>query len=160
MKLLKSMKIIVIDECANDDSTVFVQDNHSRSFPNVLRGLHYQPGQGKLVSVIRGRIWDVAVDIRPDSETLGQHYSVELSDENGRMLWIPSGFAHGFCVLGDQPADVLYKVTSVYNPVGEGGIAYDDPELGIKWPIENPIISARDKAQQSFASYRKANPCN
>src|SRR5205823_71251 len=96
----------------------FVQDNHSRSAPGVLRGLHYQvnPGQGKLVGVIRGRIWDVAVDIRPNSPTYGKHVAVELSDMNGRLLWIPPGFAHGFCVLGEEPADVLYKVDAAYNP--------------------------------------------
>jgi dTDP-4-dehydrorhamnose 3,5-epimerase len=87
----------------------FVQDNHSRSAPDVLRGLHYQyaPAQGKLVGVTRGRIWDVAVDIRPHSPTFGESYGTELSDMNGRLLWIPAGFAHGFCVLGEEPADVI-----------------------------------------------------
>ena len=98
--------------------TRFVQDNHSRSAPGVLRGLHYQsnPPQGKLVGVTRGRIWDVAVDIRPDSPTYGRSFWVELSDMNGRLLWIPPGFAHGFCVLGDEPVDLLYKVNTTYNP--------------------------------------------
>jgi dTDP-4-dehydrorhamnose 3,5-epimerase len=139
--------------------TQFVQDNHSRSRPGVLRGLHYQhtPAQGKLVGVPRGRIWDVAVDLRPDSSTFGQHASVELSDLNGRLLWIPAGFAHGFCVLGDEPADVLYKVDAPYGPGGEGGIAWNDPELAIPWPIAEPIVSDRDRTMQSFASY-KANP--
>ena len=95
----------------------FVQDNHSRSRPGVVRGLHYQhtPAQGKLVGVTRGRIFDVVLDIRPDSPTYGQTESGELSDMNGRLLWIPSGFAHGFCVLGDTPADLLYKVDVPYN---------------------------------------------
>ncbi len=120
----------------------FVQDNHSRSEPRVLRGLHYQhrPLQGKLVGVIRGRIWDVAVDVRPRSATFGESYSTELSDENGRMLWMPAGFAHGFCVLGDEPADVLYKTTSEYAPGGEGGILWSDPDLAIDLPIGDPLI--------------------
>jgi dTDP-4-dehydrorhamnose 3,5-epimerase len=137
----------------------YVQDNHSRSAPGILRGLHYQhtPAQGKLVGIIRGKVWDVVVDIRPDSPTYGQSYGVELSGENGRMLWIPSGFAHGFCVLGDEPVDMLYKVTTLYNPAGEGGIRYDDPTLAIDWPIRNPQVSERDKHQPSWSEYR-ANP--
>jgi len=139
--------------------TEYLQDNHSRSAPGVLRGLHYQsnPAQGKLVGVTRGRVWDVAVDIRPNSKTYGQWHAVELSDENGRLFWIPGGFAHGFCVLGDQPVDMLYKVTGLYNPAGEGGILYDDPELAVEWPIDNPTLSARDKGLISFAAY-KENP--
>lgn len=137
----------------------FVQDNHSRSAPGILRGLHWQhhPPQGKLVGVTRGKVWDVAVDIRPNSPTFGEYVGVELSDENGRLLWIPSGFAHGFCVLGDEPADMLYKVSGNYNPQGEGGIVYDDPDLAIDWPIDNPIISDRDKGLMRFADYR-TNP--
>ncbi|HKY04327.1 MAG TPA: dTDP-4-dehydrorhamnose 3,5-epimerase, partial [Blastocatellia bacterium] len=98
----------------------FVQDNHSRSVPGVLRGLHYQydPPQGKLVGVARGAVWDVAVDVRANSPTYGRSFGIELSDANGRMLWVPPGFAHGFCVLGDEPADVLYKVDAHYNPKG------------------------------------------
>jgi dTDP-4-dehydrorhamnose 3,5-epimerase len=136
--------------------TELVQDNHSRSAPGVLRGLHYQhtPSQGKLIGVTRGRIWDVAVDIRPDSPTFGQNVGIELSDLNGRLLWIPPGFAHGFCVLGDEPADVLYKVDALYNPRGEGGIAWDDPELAVPWPIADPAISDRDRTMPSFAAYR------
>jgi dTDP-4-dehydrorhamnose 3,5-epimerase len=139
---------------------IFLQDNHSRSAPGILRGLHYQhaPPQGKLVGVTCGRVWDVAVDIQPNSPTFGQHHAVELNGENGLLFWIPAGFAHGFCVLGDEPADMLYKVTSVYNGVGEGGIRFDDPALAIKWPIQNPIISERDKTLQSFAEYRKSAP--
>jgi dTDP-4-dehydrorhamnose 3,5-epimerase len=134
----------------------FVQDNHSRSLPGVLRGLHYQrqPAQGKLVGVIRGRIWDVAVDVRHNSPTFGESFATELSDENGRLLWIPAGFAHGFCVLGDEPADVLYKVDALYNGPGEGGIHWADPDLAIRWPLPGPIVSARDEQLASFAAYR------
>ena len=136
--------------------TAFVQDNHSRSAPGVLRGLHYQhsPPQGKLVGATRGRIWDVAVDIRPESPTYGRCVGLELSDLNGRLLWIPPGFGHGFCVLGDEPADLLYKVDAPYNPSGEGGIAWDDSELAIPWPIGEPTVSARDRELPSFAEYR------
>tara|TARA_B100000989_G_scaffold278451_1_gene240261 strand:+ start:135 stop:692 length:558 start_codon:yes stop_codon:yes gene_type:complete len=137
----------------------FEQDNHSRSAPGILRGLHYQhtPAQGKLVGVTHGKVWDVAVDVRPNSPTFGQYYGVELSDENGRLFWMPPGFAHGFCVLGDEPADMYYKCTGVYNPEGEGGIRFDDAEIGIEWPIDNPTISERDTNLPSFAEY-KANP--
>jgi dTDP-4-dehydrorhamnose 3,5-epimerase len=140
--------------------TNFIQDNHSRSLPRVLRGLHYQhhPPQGKLLGVIRGRIWDVCVDIRPGSPTFGQHVAIELSDVNGRVLWIPAGFAHGFCVLGDEPADILYKVDALYNPGGEGGILWADPELAIPWPIRDPILSDRDRHQPSWAEYRAQPP--
>ena len=136
--------------------TGFVQDNHSRSAPGVVRGLHFQhaPPQGKLVGVVRGRIWDVAVDVRPTSPTFGQVVAVELSDLNGRLLWVPAGCAHGFCVLGDEPADVLYKVDALYAPRGEGGIAWDDPDLAIPWPVRRPILSARDRALPGFAAYR------
>ncbi len=140
--------------------TQFVQDNHSRSLPCVLRGLHYQhhPAQGKLIGVIRGRIWDVTVDIRPGSPTFGQHLGLELSDLNGRLLWIPAGFAHGFCVLGDEPADIVYKVDAPYNPAGEGGIFWADPELAITWPIRDPMLSDRDRHQPSWADYRVRAP--
>lgn len=138
----------------------FVQDNHSRSAPGILRGLHYQhtPAQGKLVGVTRGRVWDVAVDIRPASPTYGKYHAVELTGENGLLFWIPAGFAHGFCVLGDEPADMLYKVSGLYSAAGEGGIAHDDPDLAIDWPIQNPIISARDQKQKSFSEYKKNPP--
>ena len=137
----------------------FVQDNHSRSAPGVLRGLHYQhtPAQGKLLGVVRGRVWDVVVDIRPTSATFGHHVGVELSDMNGRSLWVPAGFAHGFCVLGDQPADLLYKVDAPYEPMGEGGIQWNDPQLDIRWPLEGPAVSTRDAGLASFAAY-SANP--
>ncbi len=134
----------------------FVQDNHSRSAAGVLRGLHYQtdPAQGKLVGVACGRIWDVVVDIRRASPTFGKNYGVELSDENGLLLWVPAGFAHGFCVLGDAPADVFYKVDSLYNPRSEGGIHWADPDLAVAWPIKNPTVSARDKELSAFSVYR------
>lgn len=140
--------------------THYPQDNHSRSTPGVIRGLHCQhtPPQGKLVGVLHGRIWDVAVDIRADSPTFGQHFGIELSDENGKLLWIPAGFAHGFCVLGEENADVLYKVSALYNPNSETGIAWDDPDLAVTWPVKNPIVSERDQNLQSFAEYKLNSP--
>jgi dTDP-4-dehydrorhamnose 3,5-epimerase len=132
----------------------FVQDNHSRSLPGVLRGLHYQPGQGKLVGIVRGRAWDVAVDIRPTSKTFGQHAAFELNDTNGRLLWIPKGFAHGFCVLGDEPADILYKVDARYDPAAEAGLHWADPDLSIAWPVKKPAMSVRDRRLPSFAEFR------
>ena len=99
----------------------------------------------------------MAVDIRPASPTFGHHVGVELSDVNGRLIWMAVGFAHGFCVLGDEPADMLYKVDVPYEPTGEGGIKWSDPQLGIRWPIEAPVISARDASLASFAVYM-ANP--
>lgn len=137
----------------------FCQDNHSRSLPGVIRGLHFQtdPPQGKLVGVVRGRIWDVIVDIRPDSPTFGDHLASELSDEDATLLWIPPGMAHGFCVLGSEAADVVYKADRPYNPAGDGGILWSDPDLGIRWPVTDPTLSDRDRRLPSFASYR-ANP--
>jgi dTDP-4-dehydrorhamnose 3,5-epimerase len=134
-----------------------IQDNHSRSKPGVIRGLHYQtdPSQGKLVGVIRGRIWDVAVDLRRDSPTFGKREAIELSDQNELLLWIPAGFAHGFCVLGDEEADVFYKVDSAYNPKGESGIRFDDPDLKIDWPVREPVVSARDRALPLWSEYRQ-----
>jgi len=128
----------------------FVQDNHSRSKKGVLRGLHFQNphAQGKLVRVIRGKVFDVAVDLRPDSPTFGKWYGVELSEENNLMMYIPEGFAHGFLVLSDV-ADFVYKVTDYYCKECDGGIIWNDPEIAIKWPlkeygIENPILSEKD----------------
>ena len=133
-------------------ATNFVQDNSSRSMPRVIRGLHYQnnPDQAKLVGCTSGRIWDVAVDIRSDSATFGKYFAIELSGENGKLLYIPAGFAHGFCVLGDENADVTYKVDGFYSKEGEGGIIYNDPTLAINWPIKNPIISEKDTKLPSF----------
>ena len=125
----------------------FVQDNHSRSVRNVLRGLHYQiqQPQGKLVRVVQGTVFDVAVDIRRSSPTFGQHVAVELSAENKRIFWIPEGFAHGFVVLSET-AEFLYKTTDYWAPEFERSIAWDDPTLAIRWPVEGaPALSAKDK---------------
>jgi dTDP-4-dehydrorhamnose 3,5-epimerase len=122
------------------------QENHSRSGENILRGLHFQtsPGQAKLVRCMRGRIWDVAVDLRRDSPTYGQWEGHELDDEKHRQFLVPVGFAHGFCVLSDT-ADVAYKLSSLYDPETEAGIAWDDPDVGVEWPISDPQLSERDK---------------
>ena len=125
----------------------FVQDNHSKSKKGVLRGLHYQKNpkaQGKLVRCIRGKIFDVAVDIRKGSPTFGKWVGVILSEENKRMLYIPKGFAHGFCVLSDE-AEVVYKCTEEYSPENDRGIIWNDKDIGIKWPIKDPILSEKDK---------------
>ncbi len=127
---------------------VFVQDNHSRSTKNVLRGLHYQiqQPQGKLVRVVRGAVFDVAVDIRKSSRTFGQWFGTELSETNHRQMWVPPGFAHGFVVLSNS-ADVLYKTTDYYAPDSERCILWNDPAIGIQWPIEGePQLSAKDHA--------------
>lgn len=126
---------------------IFVQDNHSRSAKGVLRGLHYQlqQAQGKLVRVTKGRVFDVAVDIRKSSSTFGKWVGVELSESNYKQLWVPPGFAHGFVVLSDE-ADFLYKTTDYYAPQHERCIAWDDPAIGIEWPIvETPQLSAKDQ---------------
>ena len=126
----------------------FVQDNHSRSARNVLRGLHYQlrQAQGKLVRVIAGEIYDVAVDIRRSSPTFGRWVGLALSAENRRMVWVPPGFAHGFLVVSEA-AEVLYKATDYYAPEHERAIAWNDPELAISWPLAGqPVLSARDAA--------------
>jgi dTDP-4-dehydrorhamnose 3,5-epimerase len=140
--------------------TTFVQDNHSRSAPQVLRGLHYQldPAQGKLVGALRGKIWDIAVDIRPQSSTFGRSIGLELSDTNGLLLWIPDGFAHGFCVIGDETADVVYKVTGLYNPKSEGGICWNDPDLAIRWPVFKPLVSERDQKLFTFKDFLRKTP--
>ncbi len=123
----------------------FVQDNHSKSKKGVLRGLHYQlepKAQGKLVRCIKGKIWDVAVDIRRGSPTFGRWVAVELSEENKYMLWIPPGFAHGFLALED--CEIIYKCTEEYAPELDRGIIWNDPDIAISWPIDNPILSAKD----------------
>ena len=125
----------------------FVQDNFSRSVRGTLRGLHYQlqHAQGKLVMALEGRIFDVAVDIRKGSPTFGQWIGAELSGENKHQLYIPPGFAHGFCVLSET-AGVLYKCTDVYSPQDERGIIWNDPTLGIQWPVDDPLLSRKDGA--------------
>lgn len=132
----------------------FVQDNHSRSSKGVLRGLHFQTkhAQGKLVRVVRGEVFDVAVDIRKDSPTYGQWEGVILSEENKTQFWIPPGLAHGFVVLSDI-ADFEYKCTDYYTPGFEGCLAWNDPEIGIEWPIDfEPITSEKDKAGKNLKS--------
>jgi len=131
----------------NGINIAFVQDNHSRSSKDVLRGLHFQKppfAQDKLIRVTSGEVFDVAVDIRPGSKTYGQYESVILSAENHKMFLIPAGFAHGFCVLSDT-ADFLYKCSNYYSKESEGGIIYNDPDLNIPWPIQNPILSDKDQ---------------
>ena len=128
----------------------FNQDNHSKSVKGVLRGLHYQKApyaQAKLVRCARGRIYDVAVDIRPESATFGKYVKVELSEENKHMLFIPEGFAHGFVVLSDE-AELLYKASGEYNPAADSGILWNDPDINIDWEIDfEPILSEKDIKQ-------------
>lgn len=131
---------------ANGIPEDFVQDNHSLSKKNVIRGLHYQQmpkAQGKIVQVIHGAVWDVAVDIRKDSETFAKWISVELSVENNRMLYIPPGFAHGFAALTDN-VHLVYKCTAEYDPALDTGIKWNDPDLKITWPVKNPLVSEKD----------------
>ena len=130
----------------------FVQDNHSRSGRGILRGLHFQtsPGQAKLVRCVRGAIWDVVVDLRRDSPTYRRWEGVELSDSNHRQLFAPVGFAHGFCVLSEV-ADVAYKLSSYYDPETEAGIRWDDPEISVQWPVEDPQLSERDAQAPTLA---------
>ncbi|PLQ01542.1 dTDP-4-dehydrorhamnose 3,5-epimerase [Cupriavidus pauculus] len=133
----------------------FVQDNHSRSAKGVLRGMHYQiqQPQGKLVRVVRGRVFDVAVDIRRQSPTFGKWVGVELSEDNHRQFWVPPGFAHGFVVLSES-ADFLYKTTDYYAPQFERTIAWNDPEIGIQWPDLGmaPLLSAKDQVGASLST--------
>lgn len=134
----------------------FVQDNESMSGKNVLRGLHFQApphAQGKLVSVVSGRVFDVAVDIRKSSPTYGQHFGIELSAENKKRLYIPPGFAHGFLTLEDYTI-FQYKCTDFYAPDAEGGIAWNDPDINVQWPIkEDLIISAKDQNNAAFSTF-------
>lgn len=132
----------------------FVQDNHSFSTHGVLRGLHFQksPGQAKLIRCARGKIWDVAVDIREGSETFGKWWGLELDSESHRQLFIPAGFAHGFCVLSPE-AEVMYKCSSVYDPVTEAGILWNDPEIAVEWPVKDPVVSQRDIDAPTLAKY-------
>ncbi|WP_193158894.1 dTDP-4-dehydrorhamnose 3,5-epimerase [Serratia marcescens] len=133
----------------------FVQDNHSRSAKGVLRGLHFQKinPQGKLVRVVRGEVFDVVVDIREDSPTYGAWEGVVLSEENKTQFWIPPGLAHGFVVLSDL-ADFEYKCTDYYNPVHEGCLLWNDPDVGIEWPLDNPLLSEKDKQGNFFKALK------
>ena len=132
----------------------FVQDNHSRSRQGIVRGMHYQPGMAKLVRCARGAILDVVVDIRPGSAAFGGWEGHELSDENARQLYVPDGFAHGFCVLSEV-ADVVYLCSAYYDSGAEGGFAYDDPEVGIEWPDGLELVaSGRDRTATRLADLR------
>ena len=137
----------------NGITVEFNQDNHSKSTAHVLRGLHYQTkpyGQAKLVRCSRGRIYDVAVDIRPNSKTFGKYVKVELSEDNKQMLFIPEGFAHGFVVLSDE-AELLYKASGEYNPLADRGVLWNDKDINIDWEIDfEPILSDKDKVQPTL----------
>lgn len=134
----------------------FVQDNHSRSQQGVLRGLHFQvkKPQGKLVRVVKGEVLDVAVDLRPQSETFGKWDSVVLTEENKKQFWVPPGFAHGFLVLSES-ADFEYKCTDYYDPKDESGIIWNDPTLNIDWGFESPKLSEKDQKLKSFLEIKK-----
>ncbi len=132
----------------------FVQDNHSKSRKGVLRGMHFQwnPPQGKLIRVTSGRVFAVEVDIRPGSPTLGKWYGTELSEENKRQLWVPPGFANGFHALSEY-VEMQYKCTAIWNKEGESAILWDDPEVGIDWGAENPILSEKDSNAQTLSEW-------
>jgi len=134
----------------------WVQDNHSKSGRNTLRGLHYQsaPGQAKLVRVTHGRVFDVIVDIRSESPSFGKWYGLYVDAEEHAQVYIPIGFAHGFCVLSEL-AEVQYKVSSPYDASTECAIRWNDPELGVAWPIDDPILSPRDQTSESFAAFKE-----
>jgi dTDP-4-dehydrorhamnose 3,5-epimerase len=140
-------------------ATDFVQDNHSRSRRGTVRGMHFQtsPGQGKLVRVARGSVLDVVVDVRRASPTFGQWEAVELDDEGAQQLWIPVGFAHGFCVLSDV-ADFVYKCTSYFDPATEAGFSFADPDVGIEWPAGELIYSQRDRDAPRLAEIADSLP--
>ena len=154
---LESFRADVLAGAGIDQS--FVQDNHSRSTARVVRGMHFQPGQLKLVRGVRGAIFDVIVDIRAGSPTFGRWDGYELNDQMHHQLLVPDGFAHGFCVLSDI-ADVTYKVTSYYDRGGEGGFRFDDPEVGIEWPFpaDELVVSARDSGAPTLAEIRPSLP--
>ncbi len=132
----------------------FVQDNHSRSGRGTIRALHFQtpPGQAKLVRCARGSVWDAVVDLRRSSRTFGHAWGVELSDENHWQVFLPAGFAHGFCVTSET-ADVVYRCSAYYVPAAERGIAWNSPELAIAWPAKSPVLSERDRRHPTFAQY-------
>jgi dTDP-4-dehydrorhamnose 3,5-epimerase len=136
---------------------VFVQDNHSRSSQGVVRGLHYQDmtaPMGKLVRCTFGALFDVAVDLRVGSPTFGQWFGVELSADNASQLWVPAGFGHGFATLTEF-AEIQYKCTNLYAPAAEGAVLWNDPDLGIDWPVRDPIVSAKDSQAKSFKQYQE-----
>jgi dTDP-4-dehydrorhamnose 3,5-epimerase len=137
----------------------FVQDNHSRSRHGILRGMHFQPGQAKLVRCARGTIFDVIVDIRAGSPTFGQWEGFQLDDETHHQLFVPDGFAHGFCVLTEL-ADVVYKVSAYHDPATEGGFRFDDPAVGIAWPLagDEITVSARDSGAQTLEQIAPSLP--
>jgi dTDP-4-dehydrorhamnose 3,5-epimerase len=150
------LEIYHFDKYAENGIThPFVQDNLSRSSYGVLRGLHLQnpSTQGKLVSVMRGKVLDVAVDVRQGSPNFGRHVAVELSEDNRRQLWVPRGFAHGFAVLSET-ADFFYKCDNLYSPEDEIVVRWDDPAIGIQWGVEKPSLSARDAAAPNLADVK------
>ena len=151
------MEVYKAPEFATHGMPPFIQDNWSHSMRGVLRGLHYQlppKAQGKLVMAFSGKVFDVAVDIRPDSPTYKKWVGVELSADNGRMLYVPPGLAHGFCVLSEK-VDFVYKVTEEYAPELERGIIWNDPEIGVQWPIADPIVSPRDAQLPTLEQVRR-----
>lgn len=135
----------------------FVQDNHSRSSQNVLRGLHFQVNkpQGKLVRVTQGEVYDVAVDINPDSPTFGQYFGAILSANNHKQMYVPPGYAHGFCVVSET-ADFQYKCTDYYDPADEAGIIWNDPDINIDWPVTEPRLSKKDQTSQTLKTYTES----
>jgi dTDP-4-dehydrorhamnose 3,5-epimerase len=135
----------------------FVQDNHSRSARGVLRGMHFQPGMAKLIRCARGRIYDVLVDIRPESPGFGRWEGFELDDETHRQLYCPDGFAHGFCVISEE-ADVIYRCSAYYNAEHEGGFRFDDPDVGIRWPELDFVVSSRDRQAPLLAELQRSAP--
>ena len=146
---METFRASALSELGIDDE--WLQDNHSRSRRGVVRGMHLQPGMAKLVRCARGTIFDVAVDARPGSPTYGAWEGHELSDANGRQLYVPDGFAHGFCVVSAE-ADVLYKCSTYYDPQAEAGFAYDDPQVGIRWPPALDLqASERDRRAPAFS---------
>jgi dTDP-4-dehydrorhamnose 3,5-epimerase len=153
---LESYRQSVFEELGIDDH--LVQDNHSRSGRGIVRGMHFQPGQAKLVRCARGAIFDVLVDIRPGSPQFGQWEGYRLDDVDHHQLYVPDGFAHGFCVLSDV-ADVAYKISAYYDPRREGGFAFDDPEVGIEWPSDQELIaSERDRNAPTLAELAPSLP--
>ena len=136
-----------------------MQDNHSRSVRGTVRALHFQaePGQAKLVRAARGKVYDVAVDLRRASPTFGEFEAFELSDENHLQLFVPVGFAHGFCALSEV-ADVIYKVSAYFDPATEHGIAWDDPDIAIPWPVAEPLVSERDRGNPRLAEIADSLP--